>query len=149
MSNYYLDCVKQIGGTATVVRADYGTENVKVAGIQRFFRRDCLDSLSGSKSFMYGKSVANQRIEAWWSHLRKNCTEWWISHFKDLRDLGLYCDANVLHVECLKFCYMRVLRDELQRAAIHWNVHRIRPSTNSQGASVIPWDFFEYLMPPI
>ena len=25
---------------------------------------------------------------------------------------------------------MRVIRAELQRAAIHWNVHCIRPSTN-------------------
>lgn len=63
VANYFLDCVKQVGGTATVVCADYGTENVKVAGMQRFFRRDCPDSLSGSKSFMYGKSVSNQRIE--------------------------------------------------------------------------------------
>ena len=47
------------------MQANYGTENVKVAGIQRFFRRDCNDSLSGSKSFMYGKSSSNQRIEAW------------------------------------------------------------------------------------
>ena len=130
VANYFVGCVRQVGGTATVVRADYGTENVKVAGIQRFFRRDCNDSLSGSKSFMYGKSSSNQRIEAWWGQLRRNCVEWWINHFKDLRDLGLYCDGYVVHVECLKFCYMRLIRDELQRAAIQWNLHRIRPSTN-------------------
>ena len=68
VANYFLHCVKQVGGTARVVRADYGTENVKVAGMQRFFRRDCPDSLSGSKSF---KSVSSQRIEAWWGQLRK------------------------------------------------------------------------------
>ena len=34
-------------------------------------------------------------------------------------------------VECLKFCFMPVVRDKLRIAAIHWNVHRIRPSTNA------------------
>jgi len=105
VANYFVGCIRQVGGTARVVRADYGTENVKVAGIQSFFN----DSLSGSKSFMYGKSSSNQRIEAWWGQLRRNCAEWWINHFKDLRDLGLYCDGYVMHVECLKFCYMRLL----------------------------------------
>ena len=88
VAKYFLNCIRQIGGTATILRADYGTENVKVAGIQRFFRRPCLDFLKGSKSFIYGKSSSNQRIGAWWGQLRRNCTKWWINHFKDLRDHG-------------------------------------------------------------
>ena len=96
VANYFVGCVRQVGGTATVVRADYGTENVKVAGIERFFRRDYNDSLSGSKSFMYGKSSSNQRIEAWWSFFRKSETDWWITFLKDLRDSGQFSDANIL-----------------------------------------------------
>ena len=42
------------------MRGDCGTENVYVAGIQRFLRRECEDDLAGFKSFMYGTSVANQ-----------------------------------------------------------------------------------------
>ena len=79
VAKYFLNCIRQIGGTATILRADYGTENVKVAG-------PCLDSLAASKSFIYGKSSSNQRIGAWWGQLRRNCTKWWINHFKDLRD---------------------------------------------------------------
>ena len=130
VAKYFLDTIRQIKGAPSIVRADYGTENVKVAGIQRFLRRDGTDSFAGINSFMYGKSVSNQRIEAWWGQLRKSSTDWWINYFKDLRDRGLYSDSDILHVECLKFCYMPVIRAELQRAAIHWNVHRIRPSTN-------------------
>ena len=37
VANYFVGCVRQVGGMATVELADYGTENVKVAGIQRFF----------------------------------------------------------------------------------------------------------------
>ena len=69
---------------------DNGTENSTVVGIQRFFRRHSTDALSGTESFMYGRSVANQRIEAWWSFLRKSETGWWINFFRDLRDSGQF-----------------------------------------------------------
>ena len=37
-----------------------------------------------------------------------------------------------MHVECLLFCYMEVLREELQNVARLWNLHRIRPSTRNR-----------------
>ena len=47
-------------GTARIVRADPGTENVKVEVLQKFFRANGQDSFFGEKIFMYGKSTANQ-----------------------------------------------------------------------------------------
>ena len=44
----------------------------------------------------------------------KRSFDWWITHFKDMRDRGLYCDANAVHEECLLFCYMAIIREELQ-----------------------------------
>ena len=41
-----------------MVIGDNGTENSTVAG-------HSTDALSGTESFMYTRSVANQRIEAW------------------------------------------------------------------------------------
>ena len=67
-----------------MVIGDNGTENSTVAGIQRFLRRHSTDALSRTESFMYRRSVANQRIEAWWSFLRKSETGWWINFFRDL-----------------------------------------------------------------
>ena len=58
------------------MRADYGTENVKVASIQRFHRRDGTDSFAGINSFKYVKSESNQRIEAWWDNYAKISTDW-------------------------------------------------------------------------
>ena len=81
---------------------------------------------------MYGRSVSNQRIEAWWSQLRRGCTNWWMEHFKELRESGCYCDSNVVHVEYLRFCYMDLIRDELHRAARLWNNHRMRPPANCE-----------------
>ena len=36
VANYFVGCVRQVDGRATVMRADYGIENGKLAGIQRF-----------------------------------------------------------------------------------------------------------------
>ena len=45
------------------LRGDFGTENVNIAAVQRLFRDDQNDSLSGEKSFVFGKSTSNQVIK--------------------------------------------------------------------------------------
>jgi hypothetical protein len=144
VAQYYVDCIKQLRGTARVVRVDCGTENVYVAAIQCFFRNHHGDGMAGISSFMYGKSVSNQQIEAWWGILRKECTDWWIRYFKDLRDSGLYSDNDAIQRECLKFCLMDILRKELHRVARLWNLHRIRPSFNVESPAGRP-DFLFFL----
>lgn len=138
IAHFYSEYVGLIGGTARIIRSDRGTENVNVAAMQRFFRRSSSDDFGGEKSFMYGRSTANQRIEAWWGLLRKSCTDWWIRYFKDLRDIGLYHDDDMIHRECLKFCYMDIIQTELHRTARDWNLHRIRPSTNAESPAGRP-----------
>ena len=75
-----------------MVRADHGTENSQVAKCRIAFRMNHKDCLSGAKSFIYEPSTPNivsftygllvavhsQRIEAWWSQLRRFKTDWWI-----------------------------------------------------------------------
>jgi hypothetical protein len=138
ISSYYLKYVEKYGITARVIRADMGTENVNVAAVQRFFRRADDDAFAAEKSFRYGKSVSNQRIEAWWSILRKGCTNWWINHMKDLRDRGIYNDSDKIQVECLRFCYCNLIQKELHKVATLWNLHNIRPSNNSESPSGRP-----------
>lgn len=116
-AKYFLDCVHSAGGVPRIVRGDSGTENVNMAAIQRFFRREAVNAFAGEKSFLCSTSISNQRIEAWWGQLRKGCTDWWITYFKDMRDSGHYCDSDGIHVQCLRFCYMSILQDELHIAA--------------------------------
>ena len=130
VGKYFVDCVVQVGGVPRICRGDAGTENVNIAAMQRFFRRNATDTFGGEKSFLYGRSVSNQRIEGWWAFLRKSETDWWINFFKDLRDQGLFDDDDYVHMQCLKFCFMPLLRAELNRVAQHWNLHKIRPSGN-------------------
>ena len=69
---YFLKEVEVINRTANKIRADLGSENSYVYGIQTFFRRNDNDEFSGRRSFQYGKSTSNQRIETWWSVYKRD-----------------------------------------------------------------------------
>ena len=125
IAEYYLQCVEKHICVPRNLRCDLGTENTTLKLIQPFFRYNCEDRFVGINSIFLGKSTFNQRIEAWWSILRKQNTDWWISYFKDLRDAGVYKDGNPLHCECLKFCYMGNIQTELDKVVKEWNTHTI------------------------
>lgn len=126
IARYYLETLNEIGCTPRLLRCDMGTENAMLSLLQPYFRYFARDSMAKMRSFMYGKSTSNQRIEAFWGLLRRQGINWWINLFKDLRDINEYDDSNPLHVECLKYCFMDVIQAELDRMAYHWNLHSIR-----------------------
>ena len=68
---YYVDAISTLGALPRKSGLT-GTENVDICSVQTFLRRNHADSLSGNSSFQYGKSVSNQRIEAWWSILKRD-----------------------------------------------------------------------------
>lgn len=131
IARYFLDTVKQIGGCPKVCRCDLGTENTNIEELQVLFH-----ALSGheirNNCFIYGKSTSNQRIEAWWSILRRQAADWWINFFKDLRECNLFNDADLLHVECIRYCFMDVLQKELTQVVIQWNQHRMQLKKNHE-----------------
>ena len=103
---YYLDTVRQLGGSPLRCRCDLGTENSKLEELQTFFTVfNGADAAESSDTcFMYGKSTANQCIEAWWSILRRQASDRWINFCKNLRDDGLIRDH-----ECVKHGMFAVL----------------------------------------
>ena len=128
--DFFMNTCIEIEGIPKKIVADRGTENVYLAASQRFLRRGHGDSAAGEKSFQYGKSVSNQRIEAWWSLLRRTCTNWWMNYFKDLVTQGIYDLTDNIQVECMRFTHGPVIATELKRMKESWNTHRIRPSAN-------------------
>ena len=58
--------------------------------------------------------------------------------FRELSESGLYCDSNPVRVECLRFFYMDLNKDELHRFARLWNNHHITPSINYESLSGRP-----------
>ena len=49
---------------------------------------------------------------------------------KDLKGQGLFEESDLVQVECLLFCFMPLLQDELAHIVQEWNLHKIRPSSN-------------------
>ena len=72
------------------------------------------------------------------SFLRTTETNWWMNFFKDLRDQGLYSDDDPVQVECLKFCFMPLIQGELDHVTQHWNLPKIRLSSNVESPSGRP-----------
>ncbi|CAC5395408.1 unnamed protein product [Mytilus coruscus] len=75
ISNYFIKAVKEKAGCPQRVRSDFGTENVYVANMQKFLRRNHNDEFAGDKSYLSGKSTHNQRIEWFWGILRKQMSD--------------------------------------------------------------------------
>ena len=139
ISKYFLDFVSKVNGSARVVRADRVVENCIIDGMQRYFHRGG----NQNNCFLFGRSTANQRIEAWWSYSRKNCLQWWINYFEDRRDRGIFDDSNIFHTEYLRFCFLETFQDELTKFMTFRNHHRIRKVKNSDSPCGIP-DYLYY-----
>ncbi|PFX14985.1 hypothetical protein AWC38_SpisGene20822 [Stylophora pistillata] len=132
----YLDAVETLQSCPRVVRSDCGTENGVIAGMQCYFRADGIDEFAGEKSHQYGSSPSNQRIEGWWSFFRRNRSSWWIDFFKDMVQSGILELGNTFDMECLWFCFSKVLEKELENVKDHWNTHYIRKSRHDTVAGV-------------
>ncbi|PFX34815.1 RNA-directed DNA polymerase from mobile element jockey [Stylophora pistillata] len=119
----YMETVKEYGGCPQKVRTDCGTENGLEAAAQSYF-------MDKNLAHIYGTSPHNQRIEGWWSYLRKHKTTWWINFFKDLAEQQVYTIGNDLQMECLWFCFSNVVQQDLDTVKDHWNTHYIRGSNH-------------------
>ena len=83
------------------------------------------DEFSGMNSFIYGRSTQNQRIESFCAMLRRQCTNFWINLFKDMETIGLLNVHDPAHIDCLRLCFMDLIRADLQRHQVQWNTHYI------------------------
>lgn len=101
-----METVENLGGCPIIVRGDFGTENGHVRDFQRFLRRNVQQEYN---SYMEGASTANQRIESWWGFLRKECMEFFISLFVDLKDRGLF-DGGFLDKNLIRFCFLGIIQ---------------------------------------
>lgn len=109
IGGYYLETVEELGGCPRILRADMGTENSTIRDIQRYLRRNDDDARGGNKSFIYGKSTSNQRIESWWGFLRKECVEFWLQHLHRLKDEGQF-DGDFLDKNLILFCFLGLIQ---------------------------------------
>ena len=135
IAKFYLDTVKQLGGVPRKIRSDDGTKNSVIEALHTFLRSSHADENASPGCFNIGRSTANQRIESFWSQFVRDGPGWWIDFFKDMSDLGLFNSTDSVHQECIRFCFMPILRNELNEVAEMWNQHIIASSKfgNSSG----------------
>lgn len=144
VARYYVEYIKSIRQVPRVVRADCGTENCVIRDLQMAFRYFHGDAMSGRKSFMYGRSTSNQRIERFWGVLNGNFTTFWKNYFKDLRDSGYLHDDDPVHIECVRFCFLSLIQRDLDEITEMWNCHRIRRQTQNESPTGVSPDVLYY-----
>ena len=114
IAGYFMETIESLGGCPALISADRGTENGVVEILQVFLRRNGNDEFAGDRSFRYGASHHNQRIESWWAFLRKHWTQFWMSHFLQLRHDGFF-DGSELDKNVIQFCFTKLIQVRMHR----------------------------------
>ncbi|XP_078328013.1 uncharacterized protein LOC144623471 [Crassostrea virginica] len=130
VARFYLDYLKEINGVPMIIYVDRGTENSVTRDIQYALRWNHADPFQGISSFIYGSSNRNTRIERFWRNMREMAGNTWINHFKHMADYGIIDTSDIVHIECIRYCFLQLIDSELDGVARHWNEHRIRKCKN-------------------
>ena len=77
-----------------------------------YFRKAGNDEFAAEKAHQYGSSPSNQRIEGWWSSFSQSRANWSINFFKDMCESRVLELGNIFHMECLWFCFSKVIQNE-------------------------------------
>lgn len=139
----YLNSVEKSSLVPSILRMDKGTENFMTGDVQRLFRSVHTDDLTAA-STMYGSSTHNQRIEQFWGSLRKAVLDVYIDLFKDLEMSGILDKSDSYEMNSLVFCFMDILKADLQRYMISWNAHRVRKNKQSNMPAGVPNFLYNY-----
>ena len=126
VANFYLKAITNLGRAPNTLRMDLGTENVYCEELQVFFTKN-------SNSFLYAASIRNQRIEAFWSRLKKFNLSWWIDFFSDLIKSRVFNPGCQFHREALRFSFLLVIKAQLNDFVRIWNIREIKKSSTSPG----------------
>ena len=108
IGGYFLSSVINKCGCPKKVRADLGTENGTVKAIQERLRQNN-ENEHVSNCFIYGSSNHNQRIEGWWSFLRKHKSQFWINFFQSLKERNLF-NGTFLDKNLIQFCFIDLIQ---------------------------------------
>lgn len=119
IGSLYLNAIKEGKIAPSLLRTDCGTENGLMAAIQCFLHQN-------EKAHLFSRSVSNQRIENWWSHMRRGFSGWIINFFKDLVAEGSLLPGDHLHKQCVWFVFSGFLQQQLDEVMRQWNSHYIR-----------------------
>ncbi|XP_051170486.1 uncharacterized protein LOC127287539 [Leptopilina boulardi] len=144
IGSYYLTAIEKHGFLPTLVRADNGTEATLMEDMHMALRYHHDDECAGIKSFIRGKSTRNQRIESYWRQFRQHMGEFYMQLFKTMEEENLFRADSPLHIECLRYCFGKLIQDDMELTRKEWNEHRIRKQNNRDVAGGIPDEMFKW-----
>lgn len=136
IAGYYLEAVSHFEILPAMLRADHGSENSTIELLQMAMRQDHNDEYAGSRSFLYGKSTANQRIESYWGILRQQV--FFINIFKIMEANHSIDVSNPFQIDLLRFCFGSIVQQGIELIKREWNDHRIRKQNNRNINGGIP-----------
>ena len=84
-----------------------------MASMQCYLRIPGNDDQAGLSAHVYGSSHSNQRIERWWSFLRRDRSTWRINLFNELVERNVVDTSSEISMECLWFCFKNILQADL------------------------------------
>jgi len=123
------------------IRSDRGTETTDLYGYHL-----ALHELSGNDqpqdSWVYGRSVHNQKIESLWSQMIKQWEARWQEIFQSIEWADEWALDNPRQRKALLFVYMPILRQEIAQWHRDHNVYPMRSNTLSRLPSGPPEDNF-------
>lgn len=128
----FLDGAIENGGLPSRTVSDFGTETGIVVGIMRRF--------VGQQSHTYTSSQRNQRIESWWSQLRRGATSYIMNHFALLESEELVNFGNEYDKDLIRYSFMTSIQHELNIYRASWNLHPIRSQRYNHVPCGVPTD---------
>lgn len=104
-----MESIKMVGGCPRTVRSDQGTENIVTERIQKALHELFNEYILTTPPFLYGRSTHNQRIEAWWSIVRKHNAQYWMNLFEMLKEENLF-DGGFTDKSLIQYCFMNLVQ---------------------------------------
>ena len=142
--HYYLKLIDKLGYLPTIIRTDHGTEVTLMEDCHKALRYMHEDEYAGEKSFLKGRSTHNQRIESYWRQFRQHMGDFYIDLFKELENDNLLNISNSVHIECLRFCFGDLIREDILATRKEWNEHRVRKQNCRNVVGGIPNEMFHF-----
>ncbi|KAE9972207.1 hypothetical protein EG328_005132 [Venturia inaequalis] len=143
----FINALKAIRRGPAWIRSDKGGETTLLAQAHYELLQAHDPNLRFQDTYIFGTSVKNQRIEAWWMQFTKGHIFRWRKFFGFMAHTHQYDHDQIVDRIALLALYIPILREEIASFVQVWNNHYIRRQKNRP--NMVPGrPFVLYNIPP-